>query len=58
MVQMKFPVEVKYDGEYYSRDEIVDVNETDIEELIEIGGCIVEEIQKPKANTRKARENK
>ena len=46
-MKMIFPFEVKYNGEYCSQNEIVDVNETDMQELIGIGGCIVEEAQKP-----------
>lgn len=42
-MKVKFPFEVKYEGRYYTANVPFEVEENRLEELISIGGVVVEE---------------
>ena len=43
MVNMVFPFEIKYNGEYFSQSKVVSVDAKDVKELISVGGKVLEE---------------
>lgn len=46
-MKMKFPFEIKYLEEYYSPNEIIEVEEKDVEELVALGGKVLEKLAVP-----------
>lgn len=59
-MKMKFPFEIKYLGEYYSPNEIIEVEEKDVEELVALGGKVLEKsaTPPPKSTTKTKRVSK
>lgn len=59
-MKMKFPFEIKYLGEYYSPNEIIEVEEKDVEELVALGGKVAEKptIPPPKSTIKAKRGRK
>ena len=43
-MKMVFPFEIKYNGEYFSQNKVVSVDEKDVKDLVSIGGKVLEEV--------------
>lgn len=59
-MKMIFPFEIKYLGQYYSPNEIIEVEEKDVEELVALGGKVAENtaVPPPKSATKTKRVSK